>query len=166
MIEFLKWLIPVPPEPEPVPVPPTPKYPDFVTKLLAGHNEYRAKNGLKPLVLSKKLCQVAQLHSDWMTTNGLWHTGFPKRLTKLYYNYSNCGENIAWNYKTPEDCTNAWIRSLGHRANILGKFTEVGFGYADAYWCADYATPSNSTDDNLAVTLWEESVFGSSVSVT
>jgi uncharacterized protein YkwD len=42
------------------------------------------------------------------------------------------GENIAWGtgpLSTPRSIVNAWMRSAGHRANILnGRFREIGIG--------------------------------------
>ncbi|HEY8945779.1 MAG TPA: CAP domain-containing protein, partial [Polyangiaceae bacterium] len=39
------------------------------------------------------------------------------------------GENIAWNYRTPEDVMNGWIGSPGHDSNMRGNHTRVGIGY-------------------------------------
>ncbi len=54
--------------------------------------------------------------------------------------YLAVGENIARNWKTPEEVMKAWLSSKGHRANILSKkFTNIGVGKAisqngDIYW--------------------------------
>ena len=43
------------------------------------------------------------------------------------------GENLAWGsgrLATPVEVVKAWMASSGHRANILGRFSEVGIGSA------------------------------------
>jgi len=42
---------------------------------------------------------------------------------------STAGENIAYGYETPHALVSAWMRSPGHRANILSSsYTQVGIG--------------------------------------
>lgn len=154
------------PKPEPKPEPKPDPVPPVLKELLDAHNAYRATKGLPPLALNSKLNQAAQKHAEWMVSHGLRHTGFPGRLRDVNYAYSNCGENIAWNYKSAQACTQAWINSMGHRRNILGNFTEVGFGVSGAYWCGIYAKPATgqeeagaqmvamfTTDDGSSITL-------------
>ncbi len=43
-------------------------------------------------------------------------------------------ENIAWGsgrLETPRAIVRAWMRSRGHRANILGRFDEIGIGISN-----------------------------------
>ena len=35
-------------------------------------------------------------------------------------------ENIAYNYKTPQAAVEAWLKSVGHKENIKGNFTDFG----------------------------------------
>ena len=57
-------------------------------------------------------------------------------------------ENIASGQKDIESVMRSWIRSPGHRRNIMSKsFTHIGCGYATsndgtAYWCVCFGTPS------------------------
>ena len=46
-----------------------------------------------------------------------------------------CGENLAWNYPTPEAVVDAWMNSAGHRANILNPDAEAMIvSHRDTYW--------------------------------
>ena len=85
---------------------------------------------------SKVLDDYAQKHAEWMAArNRLRHSS-------LDYDFRYRGENIAYNQRTEDEVTDAWMNSRGHRANILNpKFTKVGFGCARnqsgaIYWCA------------------------------
>jgi uncharacterized protein YkwD len=44
--------------------------------------------------------------------------------------YTAAGENLAYGYKTPQAAVTAWMRSAGHRKNILDPdFNFIGAGY-------------------------------------
>ncbi len=116
--------------------------------LLILHNNERANRGLPPLAINPLLSQAAHKHAEWMDDhNRLSHTGFPRRLIDAGYVYSNCGENIAWNYTDEESCMQAWMGSSGHRRNVLGRFTEIGFAHVGSYWCACYGRPAATVED-------------------
>ena len=64
-----------------------------------------------------------------------------------YSDYRALGENIAMGQRTPEEVVEAWMKSPGHRANILSpKFSEIGVGFIRAtdrssgggYWVQDF----------------------------
>jgi uncharacterized protein YkwD len=38
----------------------------------------------------------------------------------------NVGENIAYNYNTPEAAVTAWLNSPSHKQNIEGDYTNFG----------------------------------------
>lgn len=109
-------------------------------QLLDLHNAARVRNGADPLVFDDSLNTFAQEHAEWMTRLGMWHSrmGFSGFRTK--------GENIAMGYQTAEIATGKWMKSPGHRRNILNKrFTHVGFGLAKSsggspYWCAVFGS--------------------------
>ena len=52
-------------------------------------------------------------------------------------------------YSSPEGVVQGWMKSPGHKANILGAdYTEIGVGYAfgeacdyGSYWTAVFASP-------------------------
>jgi uncharacterized protein YkwD len=139
---------PAPWNPTPAPTTPAP-----LDKLLAAHNFERQKLGLLPLLLSDKLQQAAQAHSQWMASvGGLSHTGEGgssafDRIHRAGYSFSAAGENIAMGQRDVDEVMYGdygWMKSSGHRQNILdADYTEVGFGVAIAasgsiYWTADF----------------------------
>ncbi|GDY07756.1 hypothetical protein LBMAG52_12420 [Planctomycetia bacterium] len=88
-----------------------------IQKLLALHNQERARVGLSPSKLNPEMCLAAQRHAVWMAETGsMSHSGLPYR------------ENIFMGVRTPEDAINGWIWSPAHHSNMLSG-TEVGFGY-------------------------------------
>lgn len=54
--------------------------------------------------------------------------------------FFSCGENIAASYQTPEDAVSAWMKSTGHRNNILSSdYYKLGVGVYESasgelYW--------------------------------
>jgi len=100
------------------------------------HNRERAQRNMPQLQYDDALEKYAQQHAKYMASR--------RRLkhSSLDYDYRMRGENIAMGQRTEEEVLNSWMRSRGHRANILnGRFTHAGFGCAqveggDLYWCA------------------------------
>lgn len=99
-------------------------------------NEIRASYGLSPLSINEKLCQLAEMKSqDMADRNYFDHQsptyGSPFDMLKTYgVSYRSAGENIAKGYSTPQAVVDAWMKSEGHRANILnGTYAEIGVGY-------------------------------------
>lgn len=99
-------------------------------QLLELHNDARRQRGLPPLVLDPRLIIDAQ-HSAQVQ----FERGRMGHLTLLRLG----AENVAWGYRDEAEVTAGWLRSRGHRANILGPYTRVGFGRAGAYWAARFA---------------------------
>jgi uncharacterized protein YkwD len=156
---------------EPVPSSPTPKdtstTPSFILELqtlLGLVNEARATPrqcgtqsfaATTPLQANTKLTLAAQKHSEDMTLTGkLEHTTqagakhyapgttFDARMKQEAYTFKTAGENIAYNYATPELVMKAWLASPGHCKNIMNSaFTEIGLGKASVYWTQDFAAP-------------------------
>ena len=145
----INWFRPVPkPAPQPSPKPVIPPVPaDWRDGMLDDHNEIRALRGLPPLKLNPSLDKAAQHHAEWMAQYGMSHAGFSHRFEEVGYNYSNCGENIAQGCEDADACTHMWMGDLGHRANVLGKFVDVGFGMSQGFWCADYGTPAEGGEE-------------------
>lgn len=119
-----------------------------ISQLLAAHNAERTQRGSTALRIEMRLSAAAQGHANWMASRGtMSHAGFPKRVTDAGYKYGNVGENVAYGYADVAAVMRGWMRSPGHRANILGRFTEIGLGVArrgdTPYWCAIFATPAN-----------------------
>lgn len=63
-------------------------------------------------------------------------TSFVRRIEYTGYTRGSSwtlGENLAWGsgrMATPVEIVKAWMASPGHRANVLGRFGEVGIGIA------------------------------------
>jgi uncharacterized protein YkwD len=111
----------------------------------------------KPLVFNGKLTLAAQYHSaDLSATNvktnmhvtpagALNYTpgmSFTERIDAENYDWATAGENVAYNFATPELVMKAWLASSGHCKNIMNPgFTELGLGKAGAYWTQVFAAP-------------------------
>jgi uncharacterized protein YkwD len=110
--------------------------PDFVRQVVDLTNQFRAKNGLAPLTLNSKLNAAAQVHSKNMAVQDFFgHQGMDgssegDRVSQEGYNWRNLAENIAAGRKTPKQVVEGWIKSPGHRLNILNpKVKDIGVGY-------------------------------------
>jgi uncharacterized protein YkwD len=102
-------------------------------QLVERTNAERARHGLPPLVLDHSLLQSARHHAAWMTRNRvLRHTSRP------------VAENIAMGQSSSTEAVQDWMRSPGHRANILNpNHTRIGVaGYrasnGTVYWCQQF----------------------------
>lgn len=118
-------------------------------------NAERAKAGLSALNPQGQLGSAARLHSADMACNNYFsHTGLDgsdvgSRTQNQGYGWSYVGENIAAGYSSPADVVKGWMKSPGHKANILGAdYTEIGIGYAfggeseyGSYWTAVFGSP-------------------------
>jgi uncharacterized protein YkwD len=133
-----------PASPTEVPEEPAPVAAGGGTSAVAGTivqltNAERSKAGLPALRSSDRLMQAAQLHADQMARAGrLEHVlsggQYPRpedRLAAAGYQWSAYAENIAMGQSTPAAAMDSWMRSSGHRANILStSVTEIGIGFA------------------------------------
>lgn len=82
-------------------------------------NEYRIENHLKPVVVSPKVCKIAERRLK--ETKILWdHVGFQQAI-----NSSDLGgrwyENLARGFKTNKGVVKAWKKSPSHNAILLSK---------------------------------------------
>ena len=106
----------------------------YVNRIVELVNEERAKVGLSPVTLDKKVQAAAQVRAKEIVTS-FSHTrpdgtSFSTALKEQNVSFRGSGENIAWGQKSPESVMNAWMNSSGHRANILNKnFKTIGVGY-------------------------------------
>lgn len=110
-------------------------------RMLDLHNKTRADRGLRKLCVHPALQKAARAHSvdminrDYFShnTKGSGKT-FATRIKEAGYRYRTAGENIAGgsgSLGSPDSIFKAWMKSSGHRANILnGKFREIGIGAA------------------------------------
>jgi uncharacterized YkwD family protein len=132
----------------PAPPPVTPGYATnaFEQKVVQLVNIERQKVGHDPLANNLLLGKGARAKAVNMRDKGYFgHTsptyGSPfKMMSTFGVKYSRAGENIAAGYKTPESVVAGWMKSAGHRANILStRYGKIGIGYAQggklgSYW--------------------------------
>ena len=107
-------------------------------RVLELHNRARIKRGLKPLCVQPALTAASRAHSKEMIDKDFFrHESYDgesngARLKRFGYDWYASGENIARGsgyLSKPENRFEAWMRSQGHRKNILDKnFREVGVG--------------------------------------
>jgi subtilisin len=126
----------------------------MTSPLLDAHNSERQRRGMSPLVESPVLTRVAQGHARTMADRGrVFHGDTYSRIHKAGYRYSAAGENVAGGQTSILSVMTDWMRSPGHRQNVLSnKFTEAGFGVAAddrglQYWVVVFARPVNGGRD-------------------
>ena len=117
-----------------------------MTKLVELHNEARAKSwwSLKPLTADDALMEYAQKWAETMAARGRMTHSSIRDIMAL--GYSPAGENIAWGQGDEQAVMSAWLRSPGHRANIMGsRYSRIGCGAASKssrlYWCCCFGKP-------------------------
>ncbi len=95
-------------------------------------NNYRTQNGLSKLTLDPDICKMAYIRAkEQGTVKGHERPDGSKYysvLDEYNYNYSGCGENIAfvWNVSVDE-AFNKWKDSPTHNQNMLeSRFTKAG----------------------------------------
>ena len=107
-------------------------------------NAERRQRGLKKLKLNKRLSKAARRHArDMARKNYFSHTSlngatFVDRIRRAGYLRGarswNVGENLAWGsgaLSTARATVRAWMRSRGHRRNILtAQWRQMGIGIA------------------------------------
>jgi len=115
-------------------------------------NAERKVAGLRPLIESQQLNEAARRHAaDMARRSKLSHELDGKtaadRVKAAGFEFRTVGENIAWNQPTPKAAVDDWMKSRGHRRNLLGEeLTHIGVGMAtngkgEPYWVQVFATP-------------------------
>lgn len=100
-------------------------------ELLRLHNRERANHNRPALEADARLDAQAQSHAQTMAaTDRLFHS-------------RNGAENVGYGYDDVYEVTSAWMRSPGHRAQILGPYRLFGAGAARSakgriYWCTRF----------------------------
>ncbi len=102
-------------------------------------NAQRARFGLAPLRISKRLVNQARRHAQWMAKSGNFQHG-----------NDGVAENIAWGQSGSSEAVGDWMNSSGHRANILGGYTHMAASWARGsdgrlYWVQQFS--SGEKDD-------------------
>ncbi|MEU4210673.1 CAP domain-containing protein [Streptomyces sp. NPDC026206] len=111
-------------------------------------NAERAKAGCRPLRASGKLNRLAQSFSDDMARRGFFdhtdpdgRTPWDRAAKRGVQNLG--GENIARGHPDAHTVVDAWMRSSGHRSNILNcDYKSLGVGVRHGgngpYWTQDF----------------------------
>lgn len=103
-------------------------------------NQERIKAGVKPLKFNNDMYKAAMVRAEECDVsfshtrpNG---TRCFTALQEAGVKYSSAGENIAWGYGTPTNVMEAWMKSEGHKNNILNPdFTDFACGaYKSGNW--------------------------------
>jgi len=111
-------------------------------KLILLHNQQRKKTliwSIPSLEKNPKLMEYAQGWAILMAHDNDLKHGNLRNILSL--GFILVGENIASGQVSPEQVFKSWMKSIGHRNNIMNKnFTHIGCGYALSrnkipYWC-------------------------------
>jgi hypothetical protein len=123
-------------------------------KMLCLVNKERSMRGLRPLGAAAVLDIAAQRHSeDQARMNVMSHTGSDgsdvgTRIKRAGGSYRRWAENVAYGYRDEEACMEGWMRSPGHRANILkADITLMGSGFAYSSSKTPFYTQNFAGDD-------------------
>ncbi len=117
---------------------------------LAAVNAERTSSGRAALVLSPELSAVAQAHACDMARRGYFSHTAPDGQSMMdrarragISGVCAMGENIAKGQPDVPSVVAGWMRSPGHRRNILdAEFRLAGFGRGpDAHWVQVFAAP-------------------------
>ena len=114
------------------------------SEIILMHNKQRAINKCEIcLVPEKTLNDNSQKWAEHMAkNNNLKHSELQIDGSEFWI----MGENIASGQKDIDSVMNDWMKSKGHRENIVNrKFTNIGVGYANStdgitYWCVQFGS--------------------------
>jgi uncharacterized protein YkwD len=96
-------------------------------------NAQRVRNGLRPLIVDRRLLRSARRHAAWMTNS-----------RSMVHGSDPVAENIAMGQHSSDEVVNTWMNSSGHRANILNPgHTRIGVAAyrtpeGTIFWCQQF----------------------------
>lgn len=104
-------------------------------QIMAMINAERSKRGLVALSYNAQLAKAAERHAnDMAAKNYFSHTSkngaqVGDRVRAVGYCYGYLSENISGGYPTAQQAVLGWMKSDGHRKNILSsQVNEIGIG--------------------------------------
>jgi len=135
--------------------PSVPPEPLDINIALHDFNDYRARNGLGPVVLNTKLNEASRVHAADLGQAGIIsHTGtdgssHSDRVQRQGYYFMLAAENVASGQKSWDKVFKAWQKSPGHNKNLLLEdVTDFGIALVyepdttyQTYWAMLVATP-------------------------
>lgn len=92
-------------------------------------NDYRVSQGLNSLQIVNHISYKSEEHNEYMIDkNVVNHDFFDQRAENIIevLGATKVGENIAYNFSTPNAALYAWLNSPGHKANLDGNYTHFG----------------------------------------
>jgi len=104
--------------------------------VLAAMNDYRGERGLPPLGFDRRLNAAAEDRLRDMFERRYFDHTAPDgtspfaAVRRRGYRYLSVGENLAAGQRSAREVVEQWMRSRGHRANILGDFEDAGIAIA------------------------------------
>ena len=94
-------------------------------------NQARWSNGQNGLIRNGAMDQVAANWAATMASNGtLSHN--PNYSSEIPGGWIAAAENVAQGYPTGATMHDGWMNSGGHRANILGDYTDIGIAFLES----------------------------------
>jgi uncharacterized protein YkwD len=100
-------------------------------------DDERRRTGRQPLTADSRLDAAAQRHADDMLARSYFAHRDPdgktirERAREAGFDWSAIGENIAEGQQSVKEVVESWMRSAGHRENILDRrYTRTGVGLA------------------------------------
>ena len=107
--------------------------------LLTLINNERVQNGLPELVPEELLTTICEEKCDEMiATKSVNHDGFSNRFVKS--RALTLLENVGYGFSTDSSILHAYMKSSGHKANILSKnTTHIGIYTKNSYNCCLFA---------------------------
>jgi uncharacterized protein YkwD len=123
---------------------------DAIDGLVAAVNRARDDAGKPPMRVNPRLNKAAQKVAESLAALGDLQKGSATYATEARqagYRYRLLGEAAASGQPTPEEVVKSWIDEPIHRENFLGKFSEIGAGYAISekqvpFWMVFMAQPA------------------------
>lgn len=122
----------------------------FEARVVTLTNRRRARAGCRPVRVDVRLQAAARAHSSAMARAGRMahdlpgEAGLVQRITDVgYAGWRRLAENLAAGFLTPRSTVRAWMRSPGHRRNILDcRLREIGVGVVaegtQLWWTQDF----------------------------
>lgn len=122
----------------------------YARELVEAHNATRASHGRPPLAWEPHLQAAAEgFARELARRHTLSHTGADgstcwSRIAAAGYPGTYAGENAALGQRDVAEAMRSWEGSPGHRANLLGHYSDIGAAaVADEsgrlYWVVDFA---------------------------
>jgi uncharacterized protein YkwD len=101
--------------------------------LIGAVNDVRAAHNLRPLRIDGALVKAARSHSTTLLQQNIFtHGALGERIAGFGARGPAFGENLAWGtgrYASARSIVDSWMRSPGHRANLLRPgWNRIGIG--------------------------------------